>query len=354
MKQGRITSKQVAERAGVSQTTVSFVLNRVVGQSISEETIERVERAARELGYVPDRAAQTLARGFSNNIGLVLTQPHEQVFVDEYLPNVLTGIRKVLRHTDFRILVEIVDSNDSADTFVNLAQGREVAGLIINTYVATLTGIKAIKKFAKTGFPIVTLGRLDDDIPSVSIKDSNGTKRAVEHLIRLGHRRIGVIPFAGYTSGTVQRRLKAYRETLEVFNIPYDESLIRCGAYDPDTGYNAALQLLQCNPRPTAIFGMNDVMAFGAMTAIQERGLRIPDDVAVVGYDDIRLARYTTPALTTVTAPDMERGRAAAQMLMNLINNVPLEQKHIELETELTIRESCGYEKQFNQKGIRQ
>jgi DNA-binding LacI/PurR family transcriptional regulator len=343
MKKRRVTSKQVAEHAGVSQTTVSFVLNRVAGQSISEDTIERVEKAARELGYVPDRAAQTLARGFSNNIGLVLTQPHEQVFVDEYLPNVLTGITKVLRETDFRILVEIVDSDDAADVFFNLAQGREVAGLILNTYVATVAGIKAIKKIAQSGFPLVTLGMLDKNIASVSINDGDGTKRALEHLLKLGHQRIAVIPFAPHTSGTVQRRLKVYRDMLEQFQLPYDENLICYGAYDPDTAYAAALRLLQVNPRPTAIFCMNDVMAFGAMTAIQENGLRIPEDIAVVGYDGIRLARYTTPALTTIAAPDVERGRAAAHMLLDLINHIPLGQQHIELETELTIRESCGY-----------
>jgi DNA-binding LacI/PurR family transcriptional regulator len=346
MKKLRVTSKQVAERAGVSQTTVSFVLNRVEGQSISAETIERVQQAARELGYVPDTAARTLARGVSNNIGLILAQPHEQVFVDEYIPNVLTGIRQVIGTTDFRILVEIVNSDDTADIYFNMAQGREVAGLIITAYVAQLRDIRALKKLVQADFPIVTLGKMDEAIASVTIDDSNGTKLAIEHLIRLGHERIGVITFAPSNDGTVKRRLRAYRETLTAHNLKYDEALIRYGGYDPNTGYDVALELLKLSQHPTAIFCMNDVMAFGAMTAIQEQGLRIPDDIAVVGYDGIRLARYTTPSLTTIDAPDIERGHIAAQMLTDLIHNRPLAQKHIELETSLTIRDSCGFRKQ--------
>jgi DNA-binding LacI/PurR family transcriptional regulator len=130
---------------------------------------------------------------------------------------------------------------------------------------------------------------------------------------------------------------------LQAAGITYQEALVRIGAYDPETGYDAMLSLLDGTTEFTALYAMNDVMAFGAMRAIRARGLRVPEDIAIVGFDDVRLAAYSQPALTTVSEPDVEHGRRAGEMLLRLIKGQPVPEKIIELPTKLVIRDSCGY-----------
>jgi DNA-binding LacI/PurR family transcriptional regulator len=340
----QVTSKRVAELAGVSQATVSLVFNNVDHANISEETRQRVLEAARSVGYVPDVLARALARGRSTNIGLVLVQPHEQVFIDEYIPHIITGLSQVAHDNGYRILVELIKDDSNPDKYLNLIKGKEVAGIITSFNSLTDELLRELAASADEGLPIVSLSFCHDAVPSVSVDKLGGVRDVLEHLLSLGHRRIACI-----TYGPVPQRrepyarLLVYRDVLHAAGIEYDESLVRHGSYDPETGYEAMKSLLDVSPLPTALFAMNDVMAFGAMTAIHEARLRIPKDIAVVGFDDIRLARYSTPSLTTIHEPDIEHGRAAGNMLINLISNKPLENKHIVLKTELKIRNSCGY-----------
>jgi DNA-binding LacI/PurR family transcriptional regulator len=340
------TSKRVAELAGVSQTTVSFVLNKVDSANISEETRRRVLEAAHSIGYVPDVSARTLARGKSANIGFVIAQPHAQVFIDEYIPNIISGLSKVTGAQGYRILVELVEDNIHPNTCLNLIRGKEVAGIIAAFNAPTEQHIQELVSAAE-GFPIVSLNYLDDNVPSVMVDKLNGVRSVVDHLVKLGHKRIACITYAPVPGlHDVVQRLLVYRSVLESAGIIYDASLVKDGAYDPDTGYRAMQSLLELSPLPTALFAMNDVMAFGAMTAIYEAGLRIPEDIAVVGFDDIRLAAFSTPALTTVREPNIEHGCIAGTMLIDLINNKPIEHHHIVLKTELKIRDSCGFKLQ--------
>jgi LacI family transcriptional regulator len=344
MRKNRVTSRRVAELAGVSQTTVSFVLNNVDSANISEETRQRVLEAARSIGYVPDASARTLARGRSINIGLVLLQPHQQVFIDEYLPRVITGLSQITRQHGYRILVELVEDSSHPNTYLDLIRGKEVAGIIVNINSPSDDDIEALVASVAEGSPIVALNNYHDALHYAMVDKLDGVRLAVEHLIRLGHQRIACITYApvpGHRDAT--RRFNVYRDTLIKAGLVYDETLARYGNYDPETGYEAMKSLLEVSPLPTALFAMNDVMAFGAMTAIQEAGLRIPQDIAVVGFDDIRLARHATPALTTVREPDIEHGWTAGKMLIDLINNKSLEEKHVVLKTELKIRDSCGF-----------
>jgi LacI family transcriptional regulator len=339
----KTTSKQVAELAGVSQTTVSFVLNNVESANISEETRERVLQAARELNYVPDMAARSLARGRSNNIALVLAQPHRQVFIDEYIPNILTGINQVTQQHGLRILVEIADRERDNNIYANLLHSKEAAGVIVNFNYPNKTDIEQVAECAAQGLPIVSLGDIHPNVYSVEVDKFGGVRKVVKHLVSLGHRRIAAISYApANTNPHAEGRLRIYRRVLENAGIAYDESLVRYGSFDPDTGYEAMKSLLQASPPPTAVYGMNDVMAFGALRAIHEHGLRVPEDIAVTGFDDIRLAGYTTPPLTTVNEPDIEHGQRAAEVLINLIDGFPPEEKHIKLATRLVVRESCG------------
>lgn len=351
MRNKRVTSRQVAKKAGVSQTTVSFVLNGLAAtNNISDETAQRVADAAQELGYVPNVAARSLARGRSNNIGLVLAQQHEQVFIDEYIPNIITGLSRITKEYGYRILLELVQEAEHANAYVNLMRGKEVAGMIVNLNEPEYDDnrLSATRErliaYAAEGFPVVSLDYIHSTVRSVTVDKLSGVRRALQHLLDLGHKHIACITYAPPKHNQhAEHRLAIYRQMMQQAGAETDEGLIRYGAFDPDTGYTAMMSLLELRPLPTALYAMNDVMAFGAMTAIREAGLRVPDDIAVVGFDDARLSRYSSPALTTVFEPDIEHGYRAGEMLIKLIQNQPIEQEHIILETELRIRDSCGW-----------
>jgi DNA-binding LacI/PurR family transcriptional regulator len=343
MPRNRVTSRQVAERAGVSQTTVSFVLNAVESANISAETRQRVVEAAHQLGYVPDAAARSLARGRSGNIGLILIKPHKQIFIDFYVSNIITGLTHVIQQHDLRLLVQVVDENSHPDTYTNLAKGKEVAGLFVILYSPSRADFQALQALAADGFPLVIFGYPVNGFYSVIADHFGGVRQAINHLVGLGHQRIACITYAPIDINPhAGKRLRIYRDTLEAAGLTYDDSLVRYGDFDADSGYHAMVSLLDNGSSPTAVFAMNDVIAIGAMQAIQERGLRVPDDIALVGFDDIQLARFTTPPLTTIHAPDIEQGQCAAEMLVNLIAGNAVSEPHQWLPTELIARGSCG------------
>ncbi|MHB8625815.1 MAG: LacI family DNA-binding transcriptional regulator [Aggregatilineales bacterium] len=346
MRKQRLTSKQVAQRAGVSQTTVSFVLNNVDSANISEETKQRVWEAANALGYVPNAAARALARGQSSTIGLVLAHPHPQVFIDEYIPKIMTGLSQVMHQNGYRILVELLDDSRSSSAYMDLIRSREIAGIILN-YGGSPKDDEALEElvsFGTKGFPVITLDHYHPSLHCVTVNKYDGVRQVVQHLIDLGHRKIACITYGPVPQDMhITRRLSIFRDTLQSSGIEYDASLVRIGAYDPETGYDAMLSLLDSSMRPTALYAMNDVMAFGAMKAIRDRNLRVPEDIAVVGFDDVRLAAYSQPALTTVFEPDVEHGRLAGETLLRLINGQRVSEMTIELPTKLVIRDSCGF-----------
>jgi len=337
----RVTSKMVAKKAGVSQTTVSFVLNKVEGQNISPETTGRVLKAARDLGYVPQAAAQSLAQGQSHHIGLVLLQPHYQVFQDPYIPNVMTGLGEIVRNQGFRLIVEHIDNLKDLHTIRNMLKSGEVAGLILaNFHWAEEITAQLIQE----EYPIVLLdATTNKKYPVVSINHVSGVTIAAQHILSMGHERIACITYAPDDHLHAEKRLNVLRNILEEGGITPDNLLVRHGQYDPDSAYKAMQSLLVTEPIPTVVFGMNDMMALGAMRAILDAGLRIPEDIAVIGYDDMRFTKFVNPSLTTVRAQEIEQGRLGAEMLLNIINDEPLDFRQIELEPELIIRETCGY-----------
>jgi LacI family transcriptional regulator len=287
-------------------------------------------------------AARALARGRSNNIALVLGQPHQQIFIDEYIPKILTGLRQVMQQHGFRILVELIEDDTPPDIYTNLLRGKEVAGIIASFRYPRQEDLTHLAAFTGEHFPIVML---DDPLPglySVSVDKLEGVRKVVGHLIGLGHQRIACISYAPKGHPRADKRLATYREVLEKAGLTFESSLVRYGAFDPETGYAAAKSLLESGHDFTAIYAMNDVMAFGALQALREQNLRVPEDIAVVGFDDIRLASYANPPLTTVYEPDIEHGRRAGEMLVQLINGKTPSEPHVILDTQLIIRQSCG------------
>lgn len=338
-KRASVTQKQIADRAGVSQTVVSLALSNSYDVTLSEETRQRVLEVADELGYVPQAAAKALVRGRSANLGLVLIRPHYQVFRDPFIPNIITGMSGVVRAHGFRLLVEHIDSLDQINTIPNLLKGGEVAGIVL----LTSYGLENIvDPLVEDGYPIVMLEASRKAYYGVGLDHITGVKFAAKHLVTLRHRRIACITFGPFPNDHIQRRLNAFCEPLLEAQIDRNDILVREGNYDPDSGYEAMQSLLQVRPLPTAVFGMNDMMALGAMRAIHEAGLRIPEDIAVIGYDDMRFAAFTHPTLTTVCAPEVEQGQAAGEMLIRLISGERIPERQYALVPQLVIRNSCG------------
>lgn len=341
MPKRKVTSKDVAEAAGVSQTTVSFVLNDVVEANISESTRHRVLHIARELGYVPNVSARSLVQGRSNNVGIALIHPHEQIFLDSYIPNALTGLGRVIQEHGFRMIVERVVESRQYDVIVNLLRGHEVAGMIVH---APRNHPALLREICEQDTPVVVLGNLRcEAYYAVSSENLAGVRNVLQHVVGLGHRRIACISYA--PEGLVEHagdRLETYYQTLEEAGITPDRRLVRFGEFDPQTGYDAMQDLLAHDPLPTAVFGMNDMMAIGAIAAIRDAGLRVPEDVAVVGFDDDRFAAFTNPPLTTVREAQRDIGLKAGQMLIDLINGIEPAEPQLSLPTQLIIRKSCG------------
>ncbi|MBI5929875.1 MAG: LacI family DNA-binding transcriptional regulator [Chloroflexi bacterium] len=339
MRKTQVTAQQVAERAGVSLTTVSFVMNNKTGASISEATRLKVLDAAEELGYFPHITARSLARGRTSNIGLLLFRPHQRIFIDPFMPNLITGFSEIANQEGYRLLVQNIDDSDIITPVKTMLRGGEVAGLVVAGF--DVENGDMLLPLIKDGYPVVPIDPMNNPaISYVSIDHPSGVKDVIYHLIRLNHTKIGCITYGPFNR--VKQRLQAYRQALESSGIAYDEGLIREGQYDPETGYLAALSLLRERPDMTAIFGMNDMMALGALSAIHESGLRVPQDIAVVGYDDMRFSPYLYPRLTTVRAPEVELGRQAAIMVLDQIRGTLIAPKYVSLKSELIIRDTCG------------
>lgn len=338
MNRRRITSSDVAKHAGVSRTTVSFVLNGVTTANISEETRERVLAAATELGYVPDAAAQALARGRAQTVGIVFTRPEPLPDGGFMRYHIVEGLMAVARQHGMGVLVDSVPPAEVADTYRQLARTRRIDGLIVSD---TRVNDRALRELIHDGFPIIVLGLLPHlKVSTLEFDNRGGARQAVKHLIDQGHRRIGVILYAPREFTGAAERLLGYQDALAAAGIPFDEALVRYGNYSPSSGYNAALSLLEKAEPPTAIFVASDEVAIGALAAIHAQGLRVPEQMAIVGFDDNPLARFTTPALTTVRLPFEEMGRQAARMLIERILDPGAPLRQVLLPTELLVRAS--------------
>ncbi len=341
LKTRRVTSQDVAERAGVSRTTVSFVLNNVEGAQIGAETRQRVLQAAKDLGYVPDAVAQSLASGKSKTIGLVLARPSRQIAADMYLTQVLDSLFSKLHKYGLRLILEILDDQQSQKSYLKLIRSKRMDGVI---YSGPQFNDETLESLLNIGFPTVLMGYLPDSpFCSIDIDNYQAARTATEHLIDCGHTSIACITNASLSYTAAKDRLQGYRDVLESNHICYDKSLVRCGAFTPESGYIQMKNMLASQSHlPTAAFIASDVVAAGAVAAIHEKGLRIPEDIAIVGFDDVPLARYMSPPLTTIQIPIRAMAQLAFSMIMQLINNQPPEEKHIFLETKLIIRKSSS------------
>ena len=331
-------SLDVAKLAGVSRTTVSFVLNDVPGVKITEETRQRVLQAARELNYYPTAAARSLASGKTKRIGLVLGEGKKRLSADAFLPAFLQGITASVHRRGYLLVLQMAEDVPSHEAYVRLIREQQVDGLILS---GPRSDDPSLPELAEDEFPLILHGRLGSCImPCVDVDNQAGAYQAVTHLIGLGHSRIGFVSNAPLSYSGAQDRFAGYKQALAEHMLPLEEELVRTAAFMPEAGQAAMRELLELPERPTAVFAAGDVVAIGVMSAIQAASLKIPEDIAVVGFDDIFLAAHTQPPLTTVRVPAYGLGWTAAEMLISLIEGE--DASSVTLETELVIRDSCG------------
>jgi DNA-binding LacI/PurR family transcriptional regulator len=333
----RPTSYDVARIAGVSRTTVSLVLNDVKGVRINEATRKRVIAAAEQLNYHPNVSGRKLASGKSYTLGLVLRQNPEQVFADMFLLKVLLGVEQAAEVANFRVLLKPL-APDNPNGYTKLIQENHVDGIILS---GPFQDDHEIIRVHQQGFPIILMGQLPgSNLPFVDVDAIEGAKTATQHLISLGHTRIAIITNAPLEYTSARQRLEGYKKAHSKAGIELDSELIAIGDYTPASGYEAMTHLLSLSPRPTAVFIASDVVAMGAIQAAKFAGLSIPKDLAVVGFDDIPLAEFVDPPLTTIRLPAFKLGYAASERLSRLVEGETLSQSGFLLDTELIVRSS--------------
>jgi LacI family transcriptional regulator len=336
----RVTSQEVARRAGVSRTTVSLVLNDVPGVKISPETRQRVLKAAYELNYVPDAAAQALASRRARIVGLILIRHPRQISTDAFLTQTLNGLIETIRQDGMRLLIDIVEPQHQKKAYLQLIRAKRIDGIILS---GPRYDDEALNALQEIDFPTVLLGQLPGSkIPSVDVDNRAAAYTAVAHLIKLGHSQIACITNAPVTYTAASDRLDGYRKAIEDHGIAFDLALVRYGDFDIDSGYRQMRSLIESRLPFSAVFVSSDTLAYGATAAIRENGLRIPEDIALVGFDDLPFSHYSDPPLTTVHLPAVELARRSAEILLQLLQQGDDEKQQIILDTQLVVRQSCG------------
>lgn len=338
------SSAEVARRAGVSRTTVSFVLNGVHDHGISQPTRERVLAVAREIGYEPNAAARSLAGGNTGTVALVLPQA-AHLYVDAFLTQLLASTNEACHRSGLKLLIESTEGEGrEPGGFMQLVRSRRIDGLIVAH--PRDSEMEHLSRLREHGSPLVVFGRnIPDSLPHQTMGDNTmeSAQMAVEHLIALGHQAIAFVNYAQPEFRSVNQREQGWRQALQTHGIAIDPGWVAYADISAHSGYLATRELLSRKTKFTALFAGNDTIAFGALRALQEAGLAVPQDVAVVGYDDIPLAPFACPALTTVRTDPVGYGKQAVAMLLaQMRSQVAASDVEEAQAPRLVIRESCG------------
>ncbi|GIJ32160.1 LacI family DNA-binding transcriptional regulator [Micromonospora sediminimaris] len=330
----RPTLEAVARRAGVSRATVSRVVNG--STTVAEPIQEAVRQAVAELGYVPNLAARTLVTQRTDSIALVMPEEATRVFSDDQVfPGIIRGAAQELEAADKQLVLMLAGSPAGHERVARYTTGRHVDGVLF----ASLHGADPLPaRLAALGIPVVCSGRPLDgaDVPYIDVDQVGGVTRAVRHLIDSGRRRIATIAGPQDMVAGIER-LAGYRDTVAAAGLP---EMVAVGDFTRESGAAAMRELLAAHPDLDAVFAASDLMAHAALRTLREAGRRVPEDVAVIGFDDIETAAYTDPPLTTVRQPIVELGRQGTRLLLRLAAGEDVEPALI-LPTELIIRDSA-------------
>jgi LacI family transcriptional regulator len=338
MPRKRVTSKDVAEKVGVSRTTVSLVLNDVRDIQISNKTRQKVLNAATELGYVPNAAAQALVSRRTKAIGLVLTRTQHHIATDAFLPKIISGLLSTAKKQKIRILIDWVETEHQDSAYFELAQADRIDGMILSTPRLNDNALKALES---VDIPTVLMGNVTGlDLPFVDVDNTKAAEKATAYLIGLGHKEIACISSAPLEYTATPERIGGYKNALSRKDIPINEKLIQYADFDPQSGFDCMNSLLRSGESFTAVFIASDNVAIGAKAALREANLRVPDNISIIGFDDIPWAQYSDPPLTTIQLPAEALAQNACLLLFDLIRGNGLKEQKIILDTELIIRKT--------------
>ncbi|MGW4837780.1 LacI family DNA-binding transcriptional regulator [Streptomyces globisporus] len=335
---GRPTLEEVAARAGVGRGTASRVING--SPRVSDATREAVEAAVAELGYVPNRAARALAGNRTDAIALVVPEPETRFFAEPYFSAIVRGVGAALADTEMQLLLTLVGNDRERRRLAQYLTAHRVDGVLL---VAVHADDPLPELLEQLGMPCVISGarHAAETLPSVDSDNFEGARAAVEHLVSRGRRQVATITGRLEVYGA-QRRLDGYRAAISAAGLAPDERLIAPADFTEEGGAAAMRDLLARRPDLDAVFVASDVMAAGARQVLREADRRIPEDVALVGFDDSVVARHMHPALTSVRQPIEEMGRRMAQLLLDEIaGRTPGDERpSVVLPTELVVRDS--------------
>jgi LacI family transcriptional regulator len=329
--------EDIAQLAGVSRSTVSRVVNQHpnVRASVRKRVLEVIQSA----GYHPNAAARTLASQRSWMIGMVLPRSVSSFFTDPYFPRLTQGIAQACNQYNYTLSLFLIGTHeDEEKIYPRISRKGLLDGILVQS---GQIGDQLIDRLLSSNIPLVTAGRpfQSSDVSYIDVDNINAAYSAVSHLVRLGYQRIGTITGLADSTVSVDRK-EGYLKALTERGRDVDSNLIAEGDFTEAGGYYAMQRLLPA--RPDAIFAASDMMALGAMRAASDAGLRVPDDIAFIGFDDLPLATLPKPQLTTVRQPIYQFGFKAVEILIDLIENGLKPPRRIIMDTELVIRDSCG------------
>ena len=336
----RVTIKDVAEHAKVSTATVSYVLNGKVSENISKDTIKRVMATCEELDYVPNLSARSLSLNSkrSNLVGIVIPQTEDGekfMFDNPYYGEFLSRAEYIARKRGYDVLISGRDANRS---YLNVAKQRGLDGIVI-------IGIypdDQISELKYLGLPIVMCDSygIGSYFNCVGTNDRYAGYMATKYLLDKGHKKVALVSGQEKIDGVNYYRLIGYKDALEEHNIEFDERLVYEGYIDHKYGIEAANKIIEDHLDVTAVFATADILAIGVMKGLQEQGISIPDEMSIIGFDDIYFASICTPSLTTIRQHIGEKGRTVMELLLEAIEGEPVSKKDIIIPVEIIERNS--------------
>ncbi len=330
------TLEEIAKLSHVSRSTVSRVIND--DPHVRSETRDKVRQVIQQLNYQPNAVARSLAAGHTRILGLIVPAGIAVTFEDPFFPTFIRGVTSACNLNNYSLMLWLADAEYERRTINQIVRNGFLDGMILSSIHLPNEIVSALKA---SEMPFVVVGQLEPQMDNhyVDVENQRGAQEIVAYLLRLGYRRIATIS-GPMDTVTAQHRRQGYMDALHSRAIIVNPALEIGGDFTEPSGYYAMQRLLQ--QKPDAVFAANDLMAIGAMRAIKERGLRIPEDIAIVGFDGIPSSANTDPPLTTVRQPSHHMGVVAAEILIELLQQGEMYKHRVILPTELIVRESCG------------
>ena len=332
----RVTIKDVAKEANVSAATISYVLHNK--ESISQDTKDRVHAAIEKLNYVPNLSARGLVSSESRLIGVVIPQTEDTdmlMFTNPFYSEIIGNIEYVARTNGYRVLISGVNTDEC---YLNLAKEHNLDGII----VIGMYPDEFYSQLKSSHIPAVLIDSYCSDhyFDTIKINDRNGAYIATKHLIENGHRDIALVVGVMKEFGVMQERYLGYRDALKEFNIPYNEKLVYECKVDFESGIEQANKILQSKVKTTGIFVCADIMALGMIKQFSHKGINIPKNISIIGFDNLNIANYSNPGLTTIEQNISEKGQKGMKLMIDRIKAPKSGKKEIILSLNVHERES--------------